>query len=54
MEYTYSHPVDLLVVRNIGPTIASRAIGTIAFGLPTPAHKKFTESRQRPESGNKE
>lgn len=47
MEYTYSHPVDLLVVRNIGPTIASRTIGTIAFGLPAPAHK----SSQRAANG---
>lgn len=54
MEYTCSYPVDLLAVRNIGPTIASKAIGTIAFGLPAPAHKKLTESRQRPEGDNKE
>lgn len=54
MEYTCSHPVDLLAVRNIGPTIASKAIGTIAFGLPAHAHKKLTESRQRPDGDNKE
>lgn len=54
MEYTCSHPVDLLAVRNIGPTIVSRAIGTIAFGLPAPAHKKLTEGHQRPEGDNKE
>lgn len=52
MGYKYYHPTDLLAVRNVGPITASKAIGTIAFGLPTPTNEKLTEGYQRPESHN--